>query len=113
MQTNPKVYGFSGLIAVLGLLTLLAGFIVMILLPDIQYAAWAILALGVALLAIAFIIDFRRVGSAITGKRGRFSTGTMVMVSVFIGITLLVNAISLGNYQRFDITGLAQFTPSS
>jgi len=106
-------YRFTGLIAVLGLLTLLVGFIVIILLPDIRYAAWVILALGVALLAIAFIIDFRRVGSAITGKRGRFSTGTMVMVSVFIGITLLVNAISIGNYQRFDITGLAQFTLTS
>ena len=110
MQTTPTVYRFSGLIAVLGLLALLLGLIVILLLPSIRYAAWAILALGVILLATAFIIDFRRVSRALTGRRGRFGTGTTVMVSVFIGITLLVNAISIGNYQRFDVTGLAQFT---
>ena len=110
MQTTPTFYRFSGLIAVLGLLALLVGLIVMILLPDIRYAAWVMLMLGVLLLATAFIIDFRRVSSAITGRRGRFSTGTTVMVSIFIGITLLVNSISIGNYHRFDVTGLAQFT---
>ncbi len=113
MQTTPKVYHFSGLIAVLGLLALLVGLIVMILLPSIRYAAWLILVLGVLLLVTAFIIDFRRVSSALTGKRGRFSTGTTAMASIFIGITLLVNAISIGNYHRFDLTGVAQFTLTS
>ena len=113
MQTTPKAYRVSGLIAVLGLVTLLVGSIVMLLLPGIRYAAWLILVLGVLLLAIAFIIDFRRVGSALTGRRGRFGTGTTVMVSAFIGITLLINAISIGNYHRFDITGVAQFTLTS
>lgn len=109
MQTN-KVYGIPGLIAVLGLLALLVGFIVMLVLPGIRYAAWATLALGVLLLAIAFILDFRQVGRALTGKRGKFSTGTTVMTSIFIGIILLVNAISIGNYHRFDSTGVSQFT---
>ncbi len=113
MQTTPKVNHLSGLMAVLGLLALLVGLIVMILLPGIRYAAWLILVLGVLLLAIAFIIDFRQVSSALTGRRGRFSTGTTVMASIFIGITLLVNAISIGNYHRFDLTGVAQFTLTS
>ena len=113
MQTTPRVYRFSGLIAVLGLLALLIGFIVMLLLPSIQYAAWGILVLGVLLLATAFIIDFRRVSHALTGRRGRFGAGTTVMASVFIGITILVNAISIGNYHRFDVTGVAQFTLTS
>jgi hypothetical protein len=113
MKSTSDVYRFTGLIAVLGLLTLLVGLVVMILLPDIRFAAWSILALGILLLATAFIIDFRRVGRTLTGKRGRFTTGTTVMVSVFIGITLLVNAISIGNYHRFDLTGLAQFTLTS
>ena len=113
MQTNPKVYRSSGLLAVLGLLALLVGFIVMLVLPGIQYAAWGILALGVILLASAFIIDFRRVSSALTGRRGRLGVGTTVMVSIFIGIFILVNAISIGNYHRFDFTGVAQFTLTS
>ena len=103
----------SGLLSLLGLLTLLIGLIVMVVLPAIRIAAWAILALGILLMAAAFIIDFRRVSGAITGKRGKFSTGTTVMTSIFIGITLLVNAISIGGYQRFDTTGLSQFTLTS
>lgn len=113
MQTNPKAYGFSGIIAALGLLVLLVGLVVMLLLPNIRYAAWGIIALGMLLLAAAFVIDFRRVRSALTGRRGLFSTGTTVMASVSIGIVLLVNAISVSNYQRFDITGVAQFTLTS
>jgi ABC-type uncharacterized transport system involved in gliding motility auxiliary subunit len=35
------------------------------------------------------------------------------MVSIFVGITLLVNAISIGNYHRFDLTGVSQFTLTS
>lgn len=113
MQTNPRVYRFSGLIAVLGLLALLIGFIVTLLLPGIRYAAWGILVLGILLLATAFIIDFRRVSRALTGRRGRFGVSTTVITSIFIGIILLVNAISIGNYHRFDVTGLAQFTLTS
>jgi len=113
MQTNPSVYRFSGLVAVLGLLTLLAGLIVMLLLPGIRYAAWGTLALGILLLATAFIIDFRQVSRALTGRRGRFGVSATVMASIFIGIILFVNAISIGNYHRFDVTGLAQFTLAS
>jgi len=114
MQNNTPFYSrYSWLIAALGLLALLIGLVVMVLLPGIRYAAWSILALGVLFLATAFIIDFRKVSGAIIGKRGRFSTGTTVMISIFIGITLLVNAISISNYHRFDATGVAQFLITS
>ncbi|MFC1897726.1 Gldg family protein [Chloroflexota bacterium] len=113
MQTNPGGYRFSGLVAMLGLVALLIGFVVMLLLPSIQYAAWGVLALGVMLLVAAFIMDFRAVSRAITGRRGRFGISTTVMASIFIGIILFANAISIGNYHRFDVTGVAQFTLTS
>ena len=113
MQTNPRGYRFSGLIAVLGLVALLIGFIVMLLLPSIQLTAWGILALGILLLATAFFIDFRRVSRALTGRRGKFGVSATVMASIFIGIILLANAISIGNYHRFDVTGVSQFTLAS
>jgi len=113
VQTTPGFYRYTGLIAILGLLTLLLGFVIMLALPEIKYASWGILALGVLLLAIAFIIDFRQVSRALTGRRGQFGTGATVMASIFIGITLIINAISLGNYHRFDLTGVAQFTLTS
>jgi len=113
MRNKSPFNSLSGLISLLGLLTILIGLVVMVVLPAIRIAAWAILALGILLMAAAFILDFRRVSGAITGKRGRFSTGTTVMTSIFIGITLLVNAISIGSYHRFDATGLARFTLTS
>ena len=113
MQTNPRGYRFSGLIAALGLVALLIGFIVMLLLPSIRLTAWGILALGILLLATAFFIDFRRVSRALTGRRGRFGVSATVMASIFIGIILLANAISIGNYHRFDVTGVSQFTLAS
>ena len=113
MQTTPRGYRFSGLIAVLGLLALLIGFLVMLLLPSIRYTAWGILGLGILLMAAAFMIDFRQVSRALTGRRGKFGLSATVMTSIFIGIILFVNAISIGNYRRFDVTGLAQFTLAS
>ncbi len=113
MPTNPRGYRFSGLIAGLGLVALLIGLVVMLLLPGIRYTAWGVLVLGILLLATAFIIDFRQVSRALIGRRGRFGVSTTVMASIFIGIILFVNAISIGNYHRFDVTGVAQFTLTS
>ncbi|MFC2048450.1 Gldg family protein [Chloroflexota bacterium] len=113
MKIGGNIYRYSGLIAVLGLAALLVGLLVMLLLPDIKIAAWGVLLLGMLLLALAFIIEFQGVGAALTGRHGRFRTGTTVMASVFVGIIIFANAISVGNYQRFDVTSLGQFTLTS
>ena len=103
----------TGILALLGLATLFVGWILTLVLPGIRYVAWGVLTLGAILVLVAFVIDYRRVGGALASRRGRFSTGTTLMVSVFIGIILLVNAISIGNFHRFDVTGLSQYTLTS
>jgi ABC-type uncharacterized transport system involved in gliding motility auxiliary subunit len=105
-----KSTNLSGTLAVLGLIALAAGLVIMLLLTEMQLGAWGLLAVGTALLAVAFVIDYRRVSQAITARRGRFGLGTSLMASIFIGITLLVNAISIGQYHRFDTSSLSQFT---
>ena len=99
--------------ALLGLVSLFISWILMLILPGIKTAAWILLGIGILLLIIAFIVDFRRVRSALVSRRGRFGTGTTLMVSIFIGIILLVNAISISNFHTFDFTGLSQFTLTS
>jgi ABC-type uncharacterized transport system involved in gliding motility auxiliary subunit len=94
----------------LGLGSMIAGLVVMLLLPEIKLAAWGIMALGVVLLAVALVLDFRRVSSALTGRRGRLGAGTTMMAAVFLGITVLINGISVTTFKRFDTTGLSQFT---
>ena len=103
----------TAIVALLGLGSLFVGWLLMFILPGIRYFAWAILALGAALIAIALVIDFRRVRGALVSRRGKFGLSTTVTVALFVGIILLANAISVGNYHRFDFTGLAQFTLTS
>jgi ABC-type uncharacterized transport system involved in gliding motility auxiliary subunit len=93
-----------------GLAVLLVGLIIMLTLAEIRLAAWGIMGVGIILLASAFVLDFRRVSRAITGRRGRFRTGTTVMVTVVVGIFILINAISFKVYLHKDVTALGQFT---
>ena len=103
----------TGVLALLGLASLFVGWILMLVLPGIRYISWGMLLLGAILVLVAFIIDYRRVRGALASRRGRFSTGTTLMAAIFIGIILLVNAISYANFHRFDVTGLSQYTLTS
>jgi ABC-type uncharacterized transport system involved in gliding motility auxiliary subunit len=99
--------------ALLGLSFILIGFVFGLIMPGLRYYAWGILALGAVLLAAAVVLDFKRVKGTLVSQRGRFGLGTTVKISLFSGIILLINAISVGTYHRFDFTGLAQFTLTS
>jgi ABC-type uncharacterized transport system involved in gliding motility auxiliary subunit len=99
--------------ALLGLASLVVGFVFALILPGLRTYAWGTLAFGAALLTAAVILDFKRVKGALVSRRGRFGLGTTVKISLFSGIILLINAISVGTYHRFDFTGLAQFTLTS
>ncbi|MBI4296015.1 MAG: GldG family protein [Chloroflexi bacterium] len=110
MQSRPPPFRLSGLMAVLGMAVMAIGLITMLLLAEIRFVAWGLLALGAILLAFALIMDFRRVSATLTRRQGRLRFGTSVMASIFLAITILANAISITNYQRFDTTSLGQFT---
>ncbi len=99
--------------ALLGLLALFVGWLLMFILPMVRIYAWGIMAIGAAFIAVAFVIDFRRVRGALVSRRGRLGVGTTVMVSLFAGILIFANAFSVGYSHRFDFTGLAQFTLTS
>lgn len=114
MRTTPPIYSYKGLIAGLGLASLIIGFVLLIAFKSIPpLAAWIILALGILLLVTATVLDFNQVKGAVTGRRGKFSAGSTVMVSVFLGIIIVVNAISYNYYGRYDVTELSQFTLTS
>ena len=101
------------LLAITGLTALFAGFIFGLIIPGLRYYAWGILALGSALLAVAVVLDFKRIRGVLSSRRGKFGLSTIVKVSLFSGIILITNSISVGTYYRFDFTGLAQFTLTS
>ena len=51
----------TSILALLGLAALSVGLVLNFVMPGIRYYVWIILALGAALIAVAFIFDFRRV----------------------------------------------------
>ena len=103
----------SGIFALLGLAILVAGWVLRLILPGIGAYSWAILALGAGLIGLAVAIDAKRISGALTSRSGRFGIGTTAGISLFAGILILANAISVGSYHRFDFTGLDQFTLTS
>ena len=100
-------------LAILGLVSIIVGFLISIILPDIKIFAWGLIAFGIILISSAAILNFRRVKGAVTSRRGKFSTSTTLMVSIFAGIVVLVNAAGVGAYHQFDVTSLSQFTLTS
>jgi ABC-type uncharacterized transport system involved in gliding motility auxiliary subunit len=100
-------------LAIVGLFSMIVGLILALVLPEIKLLAYALIALGIILVASAAIIDFRRVKGAVTSRRGKFGASTTIMVSVFAGIIIFVNAISVGVNHQFDFTALAQFSLTS
>jgi ABC-type uncharacterized transport system involved in gliding motility auxiliary subunit len=112
MQSRPQHNKYSGLLAVFGLIVLAIGFIVLVIFEEIRPVAWGILGAGLVILAAAFILDLRRLSGSFTARKGRLRIGNTVIASIFIGIILIVNAISFSNYQHFDTTSMGQFTLS-
>jgi ABC-2 type transport system permease protein len=110
VDSNQKSGNINGLIAILGLVALIAGLVLMLSLPEIRIAGLSLMGVGVVLLAIVVVLDFRRVRRAVTGRRGRLNLATGVMSIVFIGIIVVANGISVGNYRRVDTSSLEQFT---
>jgi ABC-type uncharacterized transport system involved in gliding motility auxiliary subunit len=100
-------------LAVIGLSSILLGWVLMFVLPGSRFFAWIIMAVGALAVAAAAALDFRRVRDALTSRRGRFGLGTTMTTTIFLAIVFLLNALSLGLYRRFDLTGTAQFALSS
>ena len=103
----------ASILAIMGVVSLFVGWLLTLILPAIRYISWGILGLGIVLLAIAFVFDYRKVGKALVSRQGKFGVGTTLMISIFVGIVLFINAISIDNFHRFDFTGLSQFTLTS
>jgi ABC-type uncharacterized transport system involved in gliding motility auxiliary subunit len=100
-------------LALLGLVSVFISWIMVFILPGTRVFAWIIMGFGAALIGTAFVVDFRRVRKTLMSRRGKLGVGATVRLSLFLGIVVAANAISTANYQRFDLTGLEQFTLTS
>ncbi len=99
--------------ALSGLAATVLGWLLMFILPDARLYSWIIVGIGALLIVVALAMEYRRVGKAISGARGKFGIGTAVGTSLFVAIVVLANAFSVSFSYRLDLTGSAQFTLST
>lgn len=109
-QAIPARGGLSLVIAIAGAASLFLGLILLLFLQELRGAAYTVLAIGGILLIAALMMSFATVMETITGRRGRYSTNTLVMVAAFVALVVLVYVVAARNPQRWDVTATGQFS---
>ena len=100
----------SGVFVLVGIASLVLGIILLIFISDLRLYSYIIMGAGAGLLLISLTISFQTVSRVVTGRRGRYSTNTIIMIIAFIGIAAVVNFLAFENSARMDVTALKQFS---
>ena len=100
----------SAALLVVGVAALILGIVVLIFIGDLRLYGYIILGIGAAILLVSMVISLSTVSRAVTGRRGRYSTNTAIMVAAFLGIAAVVNFLGFENRERVDVTATDQFS---
>ncbi len=100
----------SFVLAIVGIVSFLGGGILYLLIRDIRTFTLVVVFVGAALVLIALAISYKRVFSAMIGRRGRYGTNTVLMVVAFIAFAGLLNFLFFDIISlRADVTATKQF----
>tara|TARA_B100001142_G_scaffold328823_1_gene390015 strand:- start:1028 stop:2626 length:1599 start_codon:yes stop_codon:yes gene_type:complete len=69
-----------------------------------------LIGLGIVLLFGMGAISLSKVTSAFLSRSGKYGTNTLIMISAFVIIVIILNLLSIENNQRFDLTANNQFS---
>ena len=106
--------GLSAGFTLAGIASLVLGAVLVVFLPDLDTYGFIVLIIGGVLLATAVFASYRTVSGAVTGRRGRYTTNTAIMVIAFVGIVAVANFVAFENRAdvRMDVTSTKQFSLS-
>ena len=103
--------GLSTTFATAGVVALVIGLILLIFFTeDLRLYSYILVVAGGSSVLLSMSISFQTVSQAITGRRGRYSTNTAVMVVAFIAIAAVINFLAYENPSRNDVTATDQFS---
>src|SRR5712692_5005119 len=101
----------SLLLAFVALVALAAAGVTYLISPDALKTSAVILAVIGALFTILFVISaYTQIRATVTGRQGRYSANTFVMIGAFIGIMIFVNFLGGSNNARYDATANKQLS---
>lgn len=90
-QFPSRLSSVRSLLLVAGAGSFLFGFIIWFFIRDLAGPGQIVMAIGAVLLIIDLVVSWRGVGRAVFGRRGRYGVNTVVIVSAFIAIAVLLN----------------------
>ena len=93
-----------------GTVILLASLAIYITILELKTYSQILMLIGFTMIEAAGIIRFREVRNAVTARTGQYTTNTIIMLSSFTVILLLLGFISYQNSTRIDLTSTKQFT---
>ena len=123
-QSDPENVGtqsrISGLVELLSnysnpiligaVVSLLLGIIILLFIDTLAPYALLLIGLGIVLLFGMGAISLSKVTSAFLSRSGKYGTNTLIMISAFVIIVIILNLLSIENNQRFDLTANNQFS---
>ena len=102
--------GLSTTFASVGIISLVLGLILLLFVSDLRAYGYITLIIGGVLILASLTISFRTVKAVLRGRRGRYSTNTVVMIVAFVGIAAVVGFLAFENKHREDVTSNKQFS---
>ena len=102
--------GLSTTLTVTGGVGIVLGLILIVFVPDLRLYGLIILGVGAGATLLAMAISFETVKEAVTSRRGRYGTNSVIMIGAFIGIVAVVNFLAFENNSRQDVTATKQFS---
>ena len=99
----------SAALVVVGVVALVVGLALLGFFDGLRLYSYIIMGIGAGLLVTAATLSFPTVAGAVTGRRGRYSTNTVLMVSAFVGIVAVGNYLAFEYTHRSDVTATRQF----
>ena len=100
-------------LSIFGLFSIVAGFVLNLIIPELKAYTLIILGIGVILLVLSVVIDFKQIKKTMGTQRGRLGLSLSVRVICACAAAILFNSISFEVFHRFDFTGVSQYTLTS
>ena len=101
--------GVASVIVLVGVVALVLGMVIFAFFEDLRFYSYIIMGVGGLLLFFSLVISFPTVSEAVTGRRGRYTTNTTLMIAAFIGIAAVGNFLAIEITSRIDVTATKQF----
>ena len=93
-----------------GIVGLVVGVTLAAFVSSLRLYGFIIIGFGVILLATVALIFLSSLFAAFISRTGRYGVNSLVMLTAFLGIIIVINFIAFSNITRIDTTATNQFS---